>query len=52
MPLPKRYKPAEAETRLQAIWQEQGTHHFDSQSTAQVYSIDTPPERFLSYGLR
>jgi len=43
MPLPKRYKPAEAETRLQAIWQEQGTHHFDSQSTAQVYSIDTPP---------
>lgn len=43
MALPKRYKPAETETRLQAIWQEQGTHHFDSQSEAPVYSIDTPP---------
>ncbi len=43
MTLPKRYNPRTAEPRLQALWQEQGTYHFDPTSSAPVYSIDTPP---------
>jgi valyl-tRNA synthetase len=43
MPLPKRYKPDESEPRLQAIWREHGTHQFNPQSKAPIYSIDTPP---------
>ncbi|MCA9974879.1 MAG: class I tRNA ligase family protein, partial [Anaerolineales bacterium] len=43
MTLPKRYNPDTAEMRLQQQWQEQGTYHFDPNSSAPVYSIDTPP---------
>lgn len=43
MSLAKRYDPQTAEPRWQARWQEAGTHHYDPQSTAPVYSIDTPP---------
>lgn len=43
MTLPKRYNPHTAEPRLQALWQEQGTYHFNPASSAPVYSIDTPP---------
>ncbi len=43
MSLPKSYNPKETEPRLQAFWQERGTYQFDPDSTAEVYSIDTPP---------
>ena len=43
MSLPKRYNPKTAEPALQADWQEQGIYHFDLESTAPVFSIDTPP---------
>ena len=43
MALPKHYRPAEAEPRLQSIWQERGIYHFDRQAESPVYSIDTPP---------
>ncbi|MCB8921583.1 MAG: valine--tRNA ligase [Ardenticatenaceae bacterium] len=43
MTLPKRYNPHTTEPQLQALWQEQGTYHFDPASSAPVYSIDTPP---------
>ncbi len=43
MTIPKRYNPRTAEPALQAQWQENGVYHFDRQSTAPVYSIDTPP---------
>ena len=43
MSLDKRYSPTPTETRLQRAWQEKGTYHFDPDSLAPVYSIDTPP---------
>ncbi len=43
MSLAKRYKPKTAEPRLQAFWAESGAYHFDPESQAPVYSIDTPP---------
>ncbi len=43
MTLPKTYNPKETEPRLQAFWQEAGIYHFDPDSPAPVYSIDTPP---------
>jgi valyl-tRNA synthetase len=43
MPLAKSYTPSEIEPRLQAFWQAAGIYHFDPDSEASVYSIDTPP---------
>ena len=43
MALPKRYNPKTVEPQLQTAWQESGVYHFDLESGAQVYSIDTPP---------
>lgn len=43
MTLNKTYSPAEMEPRLNAFWQEAGIYHFDPESSAPVYSIDTPP---------
>ena len=41
--LPKRYNPFTAEQQLLAEWQETAVYHFDRESDAPVYSIDTPP---------
>ncbi|MFQ5616337.1 MAG: valine--tRNA ligase, partial [Anaerolineales bacterium] len=41
--IPKRYNPKTSEPRLQQHWQAQGTYHFNPNSDAPVYSIDTPP---------
>ncbi len=41
--LPKRYNPKTAEPILQNTWHENGVYHFDIESDAPVYSIDTPP---------
>jgi valyl-tRNA synthetase len=49
MPLPRRYDPATAEPRLAALWQDEGTYHFDAASDAPVYSIDTPPPTVSGY---
>ena len=43
MSLPKRYNPKTAEPALQTQWQADGTYHFDPNSAAPVFSIDTPP---------
>ncbi|MGC1379184.1 MAG: valine--tRNA ligase [Anaerolineales bacterium] len=43
MPLPKNYSPDEAEPRLQSNWEELGIYHFDRESSAEIYSVDTPP---------
>ena len=43
MPLQKSYSPAEAEPRLDQLWQSEGIYRFDQDSDAPVYSIDTPP---------
>ncbi len=43
MSLPKRYKPAEAEPRLMAFWQDTGIYHYDPKSTKPLYVVDTPP---------
>jgi valyl-tRNA synthetase len=43
MSLPKRYNPKTAEPTLKTQWQANGTYHFDPNSTAPVFSIDTPP---------
>ena len=41
--LPKRYNPRETEPRLCETWQENGTYHYEPQTGAKVYSVDTPP---------
>jgi valyl-tRNA synthetase len=43
MGLGKRYRPDDAEPRLQAMWHESGLYHFDPEGQGPVYSIDTPP---------
>ncbi|MBD3243406.1 MAG: valine--tRNA ligase [Chitinivibrionales bacterium] len=43
MPLPKKYDPNEAEPRIAARWREQNLFAFDPDSTAECYSVDTPP---------
>ncbi len=44
MGLPKQYDAKTIEPRLQALWLEKGTFHFDIDDAARpVYSIDTPP---------
>ena len=41
--LAKKYKAKESEAKWQSFWQEKGIYHFDENSKAPVYSIDTPP---------
>jgi valyl-tRNA synthetase len=43
MSLAKHYQSNESESHLQAFWQETGVYHFDPNSNAPVYSVDTPP---------
>ena len=43
MVLPKHYDPQASEPRWERFWQERGIFHFDRDSAAPVYSIDTPP---------
>jgi valyl-tRNA synthetase len=43
MTLPKRYKPSEIEPWLSRKWEQAGIYHFDHNSSAPVYSLDTPP---------
>jgi valyl-tRNA synthetase len=43
MSLSKRYIPSTIEPELQNRWQLAGTYHFEPNSNAPVYSIDTPP---------
>ncbi|NLG97736.1 MAG: valine--tRNA ligase [Chloroflexi bacterium] len=43
MSLSKRYNPIESEPDLEARWQAEGIYHFDPESGAPVFSIDTPP---------
>ncbi len=58
MAMQKQYRPQEIEPALEERWQAEGTYRFDPQSTAPVYSVDTPPPtvsgklhigHFLSY---
>jgi len=41
--LSKNYDPKEAEARWQKYWGDEGVYRFNPESTAEVYSIDTPP---------
>ncbi len=43
MTLPKKYNPHKAELHWMSYWQSEGIYHFSPQSTAMVFSIDTPP---------
>jgi valyl-tRNA synthetase len=43
MTLPKRYNPQTREPELCDWWQTQGIYHFDPDSDAPIYAIDTPP---------
>ena len=43
MPLPKHYKPSEAEPRLRDFWQAAGIYHFSRLDARPVFAIDTPP---------
>ncbi len=43
MAMQKQYRPQEIEPALEERWQAEGTYRFDPQSTAPVYSVDTPP---------
>ncbi|MGD8245286.1 MAG: valine--tRNA ligase, partial [Anaerolineae bacterium] len=43
MGLSRRYKPRDAESALQVLWQETGVYRFDPQARGPIYSIDTPP---------
>ncbi len=43
MALPKKYIPHKAEQHWMACWQKEGTYNFSPQSSAKVFSIDTPP---------
>ncbi|MGD2177475.1 MAG: class I tRNA ligase family protein, partial [Anaerolineae bacterium] len=43
MGLSRRYKPRDAESRIQALWQETGVYEFDLEAQGPIYSIDTPP---------
>ena len=43
MTLSKRYNPRTREPELRDWWQANGIYHFDPQSDAPIYAIDTPP---------
>lgn len=43
MSLAKRYDPTQTEPELQAFWQASGIYHYDPDSSAPLYAIDTPP---------
>jgi valyl-tRNA synthetase len=49
MNLPKRYNPATTEPALQEAWQAQGVYHFQPESDAPRYTIDTPPPTVSGY---
>ncbi|MFH1316959.1 MAG: valine--tRNA ligase [Candidatus Woesearchaeota archaeon] len=43
MELPKRYDAKESEKKWQEYWEKNSINKFNSDSTAEIYSIDTPP---------
>ena len=43
MELPKHYNFEESEEKWQKYWDEQKVYSFDTESDAEIYSIDTPP---------
>ncbi len=43
MSLTKQYEPLRAERALEQEWQAAGVYHFQADSDAPVYAIDTPP---------
>jgi len=43
MELPKEYKAAESEPKWIKFWEENKIYHFDPDSKAEIFSIDTPP---------
>ena len=43
MSLSKQYDPLTAERATEQQWREAGVYHFDRDSDAPVYAIDTPP---------
>jgi valyl-tRNA synthetase len=43
MALTKKYDPQESELKLQALWDENSVYNFDPDSSAPIFSIDTPP---------
>ena len=49
MSLPKRYNPNTTEPRLEAEWQEKGVYHYQPDSDAPIYAIDTPPPTVSGY---
>jgi len=49
MSLPKRYNPNTVEPRLQAEWLDKGVYHYQPDSQAPVYAVDTPPPTVSGY---
>ena len=43
MTLPKKYKAQESETQWQELWEKQKVYHWDKESDAQTFTVDTPP---------
>ena len=43
MTLPKRYKPQEAEIKLQNHWMDGGVYEFVGDGDRRIFAIDTPP---------
>lgn len=49
MSLPKRYKPTDIEPRLETEWREQEIYHYQPDSDAPIYAVDTPPPTVSGY---
>ena len=43
MNLPDKYHHLDSEKKWQDYWQAQGTYAFDTKSTKETFSVDTPP---------
>ena len=43
MTLPKKYKPQDSEKQWQELWEKQKTYHWDKDSDAETFTVDTPP---------
>src|SRR3989338_10259794 len=43
MELPKAYNPKESEIKWLEFWEKERIYSFDSESNAEIYSVDTPP---------
>ena len=43
MELPKHYNPHESELKWMQYWEKEKIYAFDSESKAEIYSVDTPP---------